>query len=466
MKIKVLSRSDAEWSGRVDGTPNFARGSKNPSSAIHAPQRPLDLQRAVTAAKITRTLARPFLFACTPGHIDGVYTLARSRSDVALFASASADGELRIWDMPTQRARFHYTALPAAFVRGVTFSRDSQRVLYCTDAKVIHSVDVNLRRDNDDDNNNNGKYVPEGLKTYRCLHGGAPAFISASYHESHFAVAVNACVQVWDENRSAPLSTYDVPGTVDTVHCVRYNPVESHIIASAGADRSVVFFDIRARTPIRRLVLSHRTNDLSWNPIEAMNIAAANDDHNVYSYDMRKLSKNGATFVHKDHTAAVMAVDFSPTGQELVTGGYDKTIRIFQHTAGRSKEVYHTKRMQRVFAVSYSLDGAYVVSASDDGDVRAWKNERSRPIKPLFHAERQKLLTSEKLIERYRHVDDVRKIAMKRHVPSHVKLMQATKSIMKRSQRRKDDSVRRQTLPENRKPHVPDRKSNIVRELE
>ena len=445
------------------GPSNFARGSKNPSAALHAPQRPLDLQRAVTAAKITRTLARPFLFACTPSHVDGVYTLARSRTDVALFASASADGEVRIWDMPTQHARFHYTVSPAAFIRGITFSHDSKRALFCTDAKVIHSIDVNLRRDNDDTSD---KYVPEGLKTYRCVQGGAPASICASYHEAQFATAVNSAVQLWDENRSAPLATFDVPGTFDTVHCVRYNPVEPHLIASAGADRSIVFFDVRAQTPIRRLVLSHRSNDLSWNPIEAMTIAAANDDHNTYSYDMRKLSKNGATIVHKDHTSAVMAVDFSPTGQELVTGSYDKTIRIFNHTSGRSREVYHTKRMQRVFAVNYSLDGAYVVSASDDGDVRAWKSERSRPVKPLFHAERQKMLTSDKLIERYRHVDDVRKIAMKRHVPLHIKRMQTTKGIMKRSQRRKDENVRKHIRPENRKPHVPDRKSNIVRELE
>ena len=42
-----------------------------------------------------------------------------------------------------------------------------------------------------------------------------------------------------------------------------------------------------------------------------------------------------------------MSVDYSPTGKEFVSGSYDKTIRIFPATEGHSREIYHTKRMQR-----------------------------------------------------------------------------------------------------------------------
>lgn len=33
--------------------------------------------------------------------------------------------------------------------------------------------------------------------------------------------------------------------------------------------------------------------------------------------------------VHKGHTAAVMDVDYSPTGREIVSGSYDRSLRIF-----------------------------------------------------------------------------------------------------------------------------------------
>ena len=34
--------------------------------------------------------------------------------------------------------------------------------------------------------------------------------------------------------------------------------------------------------------------------------------------------------IHKDHISAVLDVDYSPTGKELVSASYDKTIRIFE----------------------------------------------------------------------------------------------------------------------------------------
>lgn len=461
MKIKVLSRNDAEWSGRVDGTPNVSRQSKNTTPSLHAPQRPLDLQRAITAAKITRTLARPFLFTCSPSHIDGIYGIAKSRNDISLFSSISGDGEIKLWNMITHKPLFSFTPKPAAFIRGVTFSYDSKRLLFCSDAKIIHSINVDERCD---ENDIEGNWVPDSLKKYLC-NSGVPACICSSYTMNQFATGVSETIQVWDEVRSKPLSTLSLGNSTDSIHCIEYNPIETNIIASSASDRSISLYDIRSNTPIRKLVLSHRTNDLSWNPIEAMTLSAANDDHNIYSYDIRKLS-NGAVVVHKDHTAAVMSIDYNPTGQEIVSGGYDKMIRIFKASSGRSRESYHTKRMQKVFAVRFSLDGGYVVSGSDDGDIRTWKSERSRPLKPLFHNEKLKIQTSEGLIDRYRHVDVVRRIAMKRHVPKHVKFMQMTKGIMKRSQKRKDDNVKRHTRTENRKQFVPDRKSNIVKELE
>uniref|UniRef100_A0A0D9WQJ7 DDB1- and CUL4-associated factor 13 n=1 Tax=Leersia perrieri TaxID=77586 RepID=A0A0D9WQJ7_9ORYZ len=46
-------------------------------------------------------------------------------------------------------------------------------------------------------------------------------------------------------------------------------------------------------------------------------------------------------------TSARMDIDYSPTGREFVTGSYDRTVRIFQYNGDHSREIYHTKRMQR-----------------------------------------------------------------------------------------------------------------------
>jgi len=79
--------------------------------------------------------------------------------------------------------------------------------------------------------------------------------------------------------------------------------------------------------------------------MEAFNFAAANEDHNIYIFDMRKLDR--ALNVLKDHVAAVMDVEFSPTGEELVSASYDRTVRLWNRSGGHSRDIYHTKRMQR-----------------------------------------------------------------------------------------------------------------------
>ena len=122
--------------------------------------------------------------------------------------------------------------------------------------------------------------------------------------------------------------------------------------------------------------------------------------------------------------------------------------------------------MQRIFAVSYTLDAEYVVSGSDDGDVRVWKAHRSRPLKPLLRKEKERVLAAEKLVERHSGIPEIRRIAKKRHVPKHVQFMTKTKKEIEKSQKRKRKNVKRHTKKENRTPDVADRQKNIVRELE
>jgi len=98
----------------------------------------------------------------------------------------------------------------------------------------------------------------------------------------------------------------------------------------------------------------------------------------LYSYDIRKL--NRPVNVHMDHVDAVIDVDYSPTGKEFVSGSYDKTIRIFETDKGHSREVYHTKRMQRLSCVKWSLDNKYIISGSDEMNLRVWKAKASEKL--------------------------------------------------------------------------------------
>lgn len=97
-----------------------------------------------------------------------------------------------------------------------------------------------------------------------------------------------------------------------------------------------------------------------------------------YTFDTRQL--RSPVNVHMGHTEAVVDVDYSPTGKEFVAGSYDKTIRLFEVNKGHSKEIYHTKRMQRLTCVSWSLDNKYIISGSDEMNIRVWKARASEKL--------------------------------------------------------------------------------------
>ena len=153
--------------------------------------------------------------------------------------------------------------------------------------------------------------------------------------------------------------------------------------------------------------------------MEAFNFAVASEDHNIYMFDMRKL--NRALNVYKDHVAAVMDVEFSPTGQGLVSASYDKTVRLWDRAGGHSRDIYHTKRMQRVFSCKFTPDAKYVLSGSDDGNIRIWRANASERSGVKSARQRQKLEYDDALKQRYAHMPEIRRIKRHRHVPKAVK---------------------------------------------
>eukprot|EP00461_Guttulinopsis_vulgaris_P008407 UN08459 len=118
---------------------------------------------------------------------------------------------------------------------------------------------------------------------------------------------------------------------------------------------------------MHKVVLLHMNNAIAWNPQEAYNFLIGSEDSNCYTFDMRMLKS--ASMVHREHVGAVLSVDFCPTGREFVSGSYDKTLRLWTVGQQKVRDVYSTKRMQRIFSVTYSQDSKYVISGSDDANI-------------------------------------------------------------------------------------------------
>jgi len=301
---------------------------------------------------------------------------------------------------------------------------------------------------------------PAALNTW--LHSETLTSIDHHWRNAHFATAADTRVLVWDHARSNPVQSFS--WGCDAISCVRYNPAERSLLASTGSDRAVTLFDTREGAAMRKAVLVMRSNALAWNPQEPLNFTVASEDHNLYTFDLRKLDQ--AKLIHKDHVGAVMDLAFSPTGQEFVTGSYDRTVRIFGHREGRSREVYHTKRMQRVFCVNFSGDGRFVLTGSDDTNLRIWKAEASQQLGVKVPRAEKKLEYEEALKKRYQHMPEVRRIAKHRHVPKAIMKARETLHMQQESQRRKAQNRRKHARKDSEdSKFVPERKQKVVAEI-
>lgn len=432
MKVKTISRSESVW-GRDTKNEQF-RLPRNMKEELHPLAKAREYTRAVVAAKMDRMMAHPFLGAMS-GHADGVYCTAMYALD--RLCSGSADGEVKLWCLSEKKCLATFQAHEGA-CKGVCEVPQSQKVFSCGLDKTVKL------------------WGQKEEYKYSSTHGLNT--IAHNYQQEMFATGGES-VEIWNHNRSNPTFSYNWDSR--SITQVKFNKTETNVLASVGTDRSIILYDVRMQTALKKVVMINSCNSVCWNPMEPFIFAVGNEDHNVYLFDMRFLESS--TNVFRDHVSAVLDIDFSPTGREIVSGAFDRTIRIFNVSHGHSRDVYFLKRMQRIWSVKFSLDSKYITAGSDDGNIRLWKSKASEKLGLISQKEKQHLEMSEALVSKYKHMPEIRKIVSQRHLPSSLKKQSTRKKIKVDAYKlRKEKEIEHCKLNVER---VPERKKGILNVL-
>ncbi|KAF8452552.1 WD40 repeat-like protein [Boletus edulis BED1] len=445
MKISVLQHAPAAHLPTRHGDPTPTSRNLDPLS--HPFARARERMRALNAAKMDRMFAKPFI-ASLEGHIDAVEVLCKKPGTVNIVASGSWDGGIIVHDIAEQKHVHQMQGVHEGKVSGLCFA-DNDRLLSC-------GVDCNIKLWDVSPQEQTSQQKP--LNVF----AGKSPLNSIDHHRTDplFATASNI-VQIWDENRSAAISNLTFPTATETVTSVRFNLAEASVLGSIGSDRSFTLYDIRTGKAERRVIMQMQSNALSWSPTFPTSVLLASEDHNLYTFDVRNLSN--PTHIYKAHVAAVMSCDWSPTGLEFVSGGWDRTLRIWREGRGTQPEVYHTKRMQRVSSSIFTADARFVVSGSDDGNVRIWKVKASDKLGIITARERVAIEYRESLKERWKHDQEVGKISRTRHLPKPVYQAAKLKRTMLEAQRVKEERRRKHTRAGGSKPKA-ERKKVVLAE--
>lgn len=450
MKVKTIARSEEEFTR--ERPRDTLKVHRNRDPALHPFERAREYTRAVNAVKLNKVFAKPFVHAFD-GHRDGISCISVNKTNLRSFVSGAHDGEIRVWDISEKRTVCAHRTAHAGAVRGVCVHPKGKTFVSCGVDQTIkvwrlQGLDVGTMTGQDPKNNDAMLSSIMGEHSF--------TMVDHSWDSDLFATAGGPVVQTWSPERKQPVATFKWGDT--SVHAVRFNPVETDLFASAASDRSVCLYDQRAASPIRKVILTMMSNAICWNPMEAFNFTVANEDHNLYTFDMRNLKS--AICVHHDFVSAVIDVDYSPTGREFVAGGYDRSVRIFQSNKGHSREVYHTKRMQRLSASKFTMDSKFVLTGSEDMQIRLWKADASQSLKTMLPRERKKRDYNAKLLQRFEQLPQVKRIARHRHLPKSIVKAKYKKQVMDESDFRKEQNRKRHGQGT---PDEPERQRHIIR---
>lgn len=498
-QIKMISRRPRDFMRETKH--DIYKVFKNYDPKLHPLAIEREYQRALNATKLERVFAKPFIGNMS-GHGDIVNTLMKHQAKLSIMASGAYDGQVKIWNLATRKCLRTIQA-HNSMVRAMCISRLNSNHFFSVDSncnikkwRYFGADQLNIMRKqprvsrSDDFKNKSSDQIKDDSSdeeddedfrialdiedevdyTDEMQNQDVPidTIIAKNliigmdhhYNSPHF-VTCGDKVELWEENRREPIRQWS--WGADSTQSCKFNPIEVDIFATTSSDRAITLFDMRKPAPLRKVICTMRSNQLCWNPMEAFLFTVANEDHDLHTYDMRNLSKPIA--LHKDHTAAVIALDYSPTGREIVSGSYDKTLRIFPSRSGHSREIYHTKRMQRITDVIWSLDSKYIVSASDEMDIRMWRANASEKIGPKYHREQMAFDTNEALKKKFQNHPDIRRIKRHRHLPKHVYNERKLKRVMLDARKRKETNRRINSKPGSIAA-IGEKEKHVVREEE
>lgn len=223
--------------------------------------------------KLDSIFARPFV-GSLEGHSDVVQCLLKHPLSLSTLVSASADGEVRIWNIASKTCVRSFRAHDSA-VRALC-APQSGEYFFSLDGNAnikqwkVHQFSGSLSAAAQDEDEG------EEVEPVNTLIGRSLTMSMDHHFRKPLIVTGGEKLELWEETRSEAVKS--LSWGCDSIYSVRFNPVETDVCCSTAGDRSIVLYDIRKSTPLRKLVLEMRSNTIAWNPMDAFSFTAANED--------------------------------------------------------------------------------------------------------------------------------------------------------------------------------------------
>jgi WD40 repeat protein len=334
------------------------------------------------------------------GHQDWVTDVSFS-PDGSTFATASADGAIKIWNQDGQLQKTISVATNNSNKTdksenngfwGVAFSPDGTVIaashedktvkLYNKDAKILQTLTGHKNRVRHVSFSPDGKLIATGSddntaiiwqkdgKLLKTLGGHKGHVNRVKFSpDSNFIATVsdgdNENVKLWAINGTL-LTTFN--GHKDRVKDVSFSP-DGKIIATASWDNTIRLWNLEGLLPKTLEGHKDRVMDAAWSP-NGQTLATASWDKNVIFWN-----SDGAFLKSLKHQGQVNSVSFSPDKQLVATSDSNGVLYLWQQDGTLLKSMKeHTDYIR---AVAWAPDSKTLVTVGGEKDrtVKIWNRE-------------------------------------------------------------------------------------------
>jgi len=281
------------------------------------------------------------------GHPGGVSCIALS-SDGTRIASGSSNyltrgwSDLMIWDCETGSEMF--TMRPGS-VTSVAFARDGKRLV-----SLVYQIFIIW-------NAETGAEVSRVGAKFK--YSGSLSSVAFSPDGKRIVMGRTEDIfaEIWDVETSLAAKVCDLVGHTGSVSCIAFSP-DGKLLVSGSEDTTVKIWDTSTGAEL-------------WT-------SRVHKDNKACTCRFSDLH-----CPIRGHSGMVLSVAFSPDGKRVVSGSYDKTVKIWNYETFGAAVPTLRGHSERVNSVAFTPDGKRVVSGSGDKLVKIWDVEAGTEVTTL-----------------------------------------------------------------------------------
>ncbi|MEG3897221.1 MULTISPECIES: WD40 domain-containing protein [unclassified Microcoleus] len=307
--------------------------------------------------------ARPAtLISTLTGHT-GRVTSVSFHPNGKILASGSEDGTVKLWDV-THSTLIKTIKAHHSWVRAVSFSPDGQIFASCSSAGFINlwkTADATL------------------LKTLKG-HTHSVNHISFSPNGKTLASAsFDTTVKLWNIGDGTLVNT--LKDHKSHTRSVSFSP-DGKSLASTDEEGIVKLWNVADGTLVQNLPTHRRA---VWSAIfspDGKTLATISSDSTVKLWNLEDINDNRTEpQLLKGHRGRIMSIGFSPDGKTLVSGSFDSAIKLWNLEVREPQTIKGNSA--NVQAVSFSPDGNMLASGSDDFKIKLWNSKNGTLLQTL-----------------------------------------------------------------------------------